>query len=223
MQGSTASGDACRVAQPPRALDTRIPESSGVAVGRQNGSVIWTHNDSGAEPELFAVDAAGELTGTVTVQGAKHVDWEDIATAECPSGSCLYVADVGDNNRRRSSIQIYRLTEPEPSVDAPVEADRFVVRYSDGARDAEGLFILPPERLFVVTRGRAGPIAIYAYPGPLREDSAVELERVRGLSTGPVPLDDQVTGADATADGRWVVLRTPSALFFYPADRKSVV
>lgn len=206
------------MAQPPRALDTRIPESSGAAVSRQHTGVTWTHNDSGAEAELFAVDADGELEGTVMLEGANHIDWEDIALAECPSGSCLYVADVGDNNGRRSTVEVYRLPEPEPAAITPVQVERFRVRYPGGPRDAESIFILPPERLFVVTRGRAHPIAVYAYPGPLRPDSVVELELVRTLSTGAVPHDDQVTGADAT-DGRWVVLRTPSALFFYRTEQ----
>lgn len=207
------------MAQPPQALDARIPESSGAAISRKHTGVTWTHNDSGAEAELFAVDPAGELAGTVTLQGAKHIDWEDIAVADCPSGSCLYVADIGDNNARRSTVDIYRLPEPEPTARTPVEADRFRTRYPGGPRDAESIFILPPERLFVVTRGRDHPIAVYTYPGPLRHDSVVELEHVRTLSSAAVPLDDQVTAADATADGRWVVLRTPSALFFYPTEQ----
>lgn len=217
--GSTARADACRVAQPPQALDARIPETSGAAVSRQHTGITWTHNDSGAEAELFAVDAAGELEGSATLRGADPIDWEDIAVAECPSGSCLYVADVGDNNSRRATVDVYRLPEPAPTASMPVEAERFRVRYPGGPRDAESIFVLPPERLFVVTRGRAHPIAVYAYPGPLRSDSVVELQRVRTLSTAAVPHDDQVTGADATADGRWVVLRTPSALFFYRTEQ----
>lgn len=212
-------GDACRVAQPPTALDTRIPESSGAAISRQQRGVIWTHNDSGAEAELFAVHTNGELAGTVTLEGARHRDWEDIAVADCPLGSCLYVADIGDNAGRRSTVDIYRLREPEPGTRTPVPTERFSVRYPDGPRDAEALFILPPERLFVVTRGRGDPIAVYAVPGPLRPDTTVELEHVRTLSTAAVPHDDQVTGADATADGRWIVLRTPSSLYFYTADQ----
>jgi hypothetical protein len=209
----------CRVAQPPLPLAPQISEASGAAISRRFPGVIWTHNDSGGDPELFAVDPLGQLVGRLTVTGAGAVDWEDIALAECAVGDCLYVGDIGDNAADRSSIELYRIPEPDPRIEGFASAERFRVRYPDGPRDSESLFVLPGERIHLVTRGRGAPIVVYEYPGSLRSEEVVELRAVRTLSETPVPREDQVTGADASRDGRWVALRTSTALLLYTADQ----
>jgi hypothetical protein len=54
-----------------------VPEASGLAVGRRDPSVLWTHNDSGSEPVLFALDSSGIVHGRVRVPIGEH-DWEDL-------------------------------------------------------------------------------------------------------------------------------------------------
>ena len=50
----------------------------------------------------------------MAVAGANVQDWEDLASAPCRVGSCLYIADVGDNRESRERITISRLlTEAE--------------------------------------------------------------------------------------------------------------
>ena len=95
----------CRVAAAPVALG-ELPEASGVAVSRRSPGVLWAINDSG-QPVLFALDSSGTVKGKVRVAGASVDDWEDIAVGPCPGGSCLYVADIGDNHARRSHVTIY--------------------------------------------------------------------------------------------------------------------
>src|SRR5690606_25780786 len=116
--------------------------------------IRWTHNDSGGEPEIYAIDEQGRLVGTVRVPGAENRDWEDIALAPCATGDCIYIADIGDNAARRAEVVIYRVPEPDPSAEATETAERFAFRYSDGARDAEALFVLPERGLYVVSKGR---------------------------------------------------------------------
>ena len=54
------------------------------------------------------------------MSGATAVDWEDIAAGPGPvSGvAYLYLADIGDNAKARTSVQVYRVREPlvNPSV-----------------------------------------------------------------------------------------------------------
>ncbi|HUE96111.1 MAG TPA: hypothetical protein VMN39_05600, partial [Longimicrobiaceae bacterium] len=167
--------------------------------------------------ELFGVNAFGQLVAHVRVAGAENVDWEDIAAGPCPAGNCLYIGDIGDNAEDRAEVVIYRI--PEPSIETDVvPAEAFPVRYPDGPQDAEGLFVLPPDQLFVVTKGAGRPISIYRYPGSLRAGEVVELELVRRLTDRPVPLSDRVTAADATPDGRRVALRTRTTLLLYDTD-----
>jgi hypothetical protein len=62
----------------------RLIESSGVAASRTHAGILWTHNDSGDGPNLYATDLHGTDRGAVRVPGAAAVDWEDIALGPCP-------------------------------------------------------------------------------------------------------------------------------------------
>src|SRR5690606_1939925 len=201
-------------------LSDDLAESSGVAASRAYPGVYWTHNDSGSEPVIFAIDSTGAILARVRVEGATNVDWEDVALGPCPAGDCLYVADTGDNQERRDHAVIYRIPEPAPRDGRSAPAERFPFRFPDRPQDAEALFILPdPEpTAYIVTKGRAGPVTVYRYPPPFDPDRIVELEPVQTFDPGPMPLGRQVTGADATPDGRWVAIRSYDSLRFHPVD-----
>lgn len=198
----------CRIVQPPVELPTGLDESSGVALSQTHPGTIWTHNDSGSEPELFAIGDARDLKGRVKVAGAELVDWEDLDIGECDVGSCLYIADTGDNLARRDRVGIYRIAEPEPTAGTSGTAEFLPFQYPDGPRDAEAIFVLPGEQLFVVSKGRTGDAELFRYPSPLRPDETVVLEWVRLLAKGPVPLEEQITGAGASPSGNWVAIRS---------------
>ncbi len=195
-------------------LDAALREASGIAGSRLNPAVIWLVTDGGA-PSLVAVDSTGRVLASIDVAGATKLDWESLAIARCAQRFCLYIGDTGDNLRSRSSIRIYRVVEPGLADPITMQADRFEFRYPDGPHDAEAIFILPDEQLYVVTKGRSEPISVYRSPGPLATDSITTLRLVQPLSASFVQLPDMVTGAGATPDGQWVVLRTYSSVQLY--------
>jgi hypothetical protein len=205
----------CRIGQRPIPLPPELQETSGAAVSRSHRGVIWTHNDSGAEAELFAVDAGGRILARVAIAGVRNVDWEDLAIGPCADGECLYIADIGDNDSIRRGIVVHRIAEPPVRSGRVAVVESFPMRYPDGPRDAEALFVLPPDRIYVVTKGGEHPVILYRYPGELRHGQMVELERVRVLAPGPTHPFDQVTGADATRDGERVLIRTYASLLVY--------
>jgi len=135
--------------------------------------------------------------------------------SRCAEGSCLYVADTGDNQERQAQVALYRLPEPDGRADGTAAADRYLMRFPDGPRDVEAMYILPDERVFFVTKGRNHPVTIFRYPPPLRPDTVVTLEPVQVMSSGPVAPPRYVTGASATLDGSTVVIRTYETLEFY--------
>jgi hypothetical protein len=182
-------------------------EASGIAVSRRTPGHLWTHNDSG-EPVLLAIDASGTMKGRVQVTGARVVDWEDLATGPCPSGSCLYIADIGDNHRNRHGITIYRVPEPRPDQSASEPADVWSATYPDGAHDAEALFA-SGNALFVITKDESSATAIYRLPLLPKGGRDARLEPVSRLEL------DRVTGAGTSPDEAWVALRTNEALLFY--------
>jgi hypothetical protein len=107
-----------------------LPEGSGLAASRRTPGRFWTHNDSG-EPVLFALDGNGHVTGRLRISGATVKDWEAVAVGPCPSGSCIHVADIGDNEAKRKQITVYRIPEPaEASATVPV-GDVFRATYPD--------------------------------------------------------------------------------------------
>ena len=196
------------------ALPGDLAETSGVAVSIRDPSLVWTHNDQGYGPVLYALDREGRRQGRV-VLNTSNEDWEDIARARCDLGACLYIADTGDNQERRELISFYRMAEPEGSGEQNLEAERFRMRLPDGPRDIEAMYVLPTEQIFFVTKGRNHPITVYRYPSPLRSEEVVTLLEVQRLTSGPVGRPRMVTGATATLDGGTVAIRTYQSLEFF--------
>lgn len=214
-----------RVAAPACAPPTRtgttpaaLEEASGVAASRRHPGVLWTHNDSGGKAAVSAVDSTGRELGRVRVAGARNRDWEDIALGPCPGGECLYLADTGDNRLRHDEAVIYRIPEPAPGDTVSAPAERFPLRYPGGPRDVEALYLLPDGALYLVSKGRHHPIELYRYPPPLRAGETVVVEKVQRFSENGVALPFRVTGAGATPDGRWVAIRTYTAVQLYRPD-----
>lgn len=196
-----------------------LPEASGLAVSRATPGRLWAHNDSGV-PEIFALDARGRVLGRVAISGARVQDWEAIAAGPCPSGSCLYLADIGDNTGRRRSITIYRIPEPSsPGGSVRVDAI-YRASYPDGGHDAEALLAASDGRLYIVTKGDTGSVSLYRFPAPLQSGATMRLERVGvSLSNRQPPENARITDGAISADGEWVALRTKAALIFYRASQ----
>lgn len=207
----------CRVAEADQSLPDDVRESSGLAQSRRDPDLFWTHNDAGNEPDLFALNTAGEVVQRVRVAGAELTDWEDLASGPCGAGSCLYVGDIGDNDAERERITIYRIPEPERGARESAPAEALHARFPEGARDAESLFVLPSGALYVVTKGRHGPVALFRFPVTQRPGEVATLEHVRELFPEPEGRDDRVTGAGASPEGRWVGIRSYRRLYLYPA------
>ncbi len=183
--------------------DPRLDELSGVVLSRRQPGVLWAHNDSGAGPTLYALDSEGELLAEVELEGAEAVDWEDIALGPGPEAGVdyLYVGDIGDNRRRRSSVTIYRLAEPdvrEGSGTLRRRAEPLLLHYDKRPANAEALLVDPEDGTIYVLTKDGGAAALY------REEGGV-LRYVQAVDAGEEAL---VTAADISADGRRIALRT---------------
>lgn len=191
-----------------------------MAVSLRHADVYWTHNDAGSV--LFAVNGQGVIVGRFPLSQPAR-DWEDVAVSTClQGGSCLYLADLGDNYEERSDLRIFRAREPDPTQSDTIRLEAFPVLLPDGPRDIEALLVLPGERILVVTKGRNNPVTIYRYPPPLRPDTVV-LEEVQQLSARARIFPRQVTGGSAAPRGGLVALRTYESLQFYTLDGDTLV
>lgn len=183
-------------------------ELSGLVVSRSQPGVLWAHNDSGDSARLFALAPDGRSLGQVAITGAQNVDWEDIALGRVPGGGyALHVADIGDNESKRSGVVVFRVPEPRlggGSAGAAAPAARLDLRYPDGAHDAEALLVDPFDgTLAVVTKSFGGGAFLYVAHPP--RAGMVVLRRAGRI---PVAAGEAVTAGDVSADGRTIVLRT---------------
>lgn len=211
----TAGVPTCSNPQRTGTLPTVLREASGVAVSRRHPGILWMHNDSGSKPYLFAVDSTGHSHARIRVNGARNRDWEDIALGPCPTGECLYLADTGDNRLKRTDAAIYRVPEPAPGDTVTGLAERFPIRYPNGPRDVEALYILPDGTIYLISKGRRHPTELFRYPPPLRPGEIVMLEEVQRLYDDARALPFQITGASAAPDGRWIAVRSYGYLQLY--------
>jgi hypothetical protein len=195
-----------------------LTEASGLVASHATPGRLWSHNDSGT-PQLVALDTKGKVTGRVSVTGATLVDWEALASGPCAGGTCLYVADIGDNGGQRKDITIYRIREPL-TAGGSVQVDAaFRASYPDGGHDAEALLAAPDGRLFIMTKGDTGHVSLYRFPVDLRTGTTMQLEQVGvPLSKDQPAANARITDGAISPDGEWVALRTRSALIFYRAS-----
>jgi hypothetical protein len=106
-----------------------LVETSGVVGSRAFPGVLWMHGDSGDSARFSAVASDGTLLAQYFLDGATNHDWEDLAIGPKPGGgSYLYFGDIGDNNRVRASLQIYRTAEPTSLAGGVIPSSQYDVR-----------------------------------------------------------------------------------------------
>ena len=213
--------------RPPVALaEERLSETSALAPSPTRPGVLWTLNDSGNPVELFATDTAGRALGHVRLLHAFNRDWEALAFGPCLPMSaaravrrCLYIGDIGDNERAYSSIVIYQLAEPDPATDSVATVfDSLRIRYSDGPRDAEAMAVDGHGDLWIVTKELVREPRIYRVPA--RAWSSDEVAIATFVTSLPIPsatgIEHWTTDASWMDDGRALAVRTYGGLWKVP-------
>lgn len=211
------------VSQDPIELQCKeLTESSGVASSTYDPQIIWTHNDSGDKPRLFAFTRDGKWIAEVELARTQAVDWEDMCSFRRGDRHYLAVGDVGDNQRKRKSVFVYVIEEPklDKDVAAPVnklvdQVQRIEVQYASGPADCESLAYDATTDTFLLAtkeflRCRLGTFDA----NPTSDGRPVQL--TFGQTLG-LPL---TTAADISSDGQRLVIATygPASIFRRAAD-----
>ena len=108
-------------------LSKEVDETSGLFF--HNGH-LWTHNDSGGKPILYAIDTTTfEIVQRITLVNAKNKDWEDV----CTDGEMVFVGDFGNNkgNRRNLRIFIFPLSDIPNEGDTTLMVDSIRFNFAD--------------------------------------------------------------------------------------------
>lgn len=220
----------------------RLVESSGVAVSHAYPGVLWTHNDSGDGPYLYATDLRGTDRGWLLVPGAQAIDWEDMSLGPCPlpfvlqprprvdATTCVYLGDTGDNLEARPFVTLYAIPEPQPSERASdtlgtTRAPAILrLRYPDGPHDVEAIYVSPRDTaVYLVSKGakRGSAIRLYRVDRRSWTDTTSDVAVATLVQTLDIRPNSEagrvVTGGAIRPDGRIVALRTYGEIYlFYP-------
>ncbi len=211
---------------------TKLEEISGVVASRKQNGVYWVHNDSGDSARFFALNASGGLIGTYNLSGSgiSAIDYEDIGIGPGPdiNKDYLYIADIGDNGSSRGSIKIYRIAEPTANLNGgsqSVSAEGFILKYPDGAHNAESFFVDPRDGFwYIVQKTPNGESKIYKVNGRnLSVGSTTTMidTGVRFQKGNSKPYQE-TTASDMSPDGSTIIIRTYPAYYIYDSRNKSV-
>lgn len=214
--------------------DKRINESSGLARSLRHPGIFWTHNDSGGEPCLFALNSKGETVAKVRVPHAANFDWEDLSESRDQQGRpCILIGDIGDNLKFRASLQIYCIPEPDlpATPDKEIESaepEVWHLSYPDGRKNAESLMVHPITRwIYLITKSEEGHCAVYQVPDDRTNGKAYTLIKVSDLYFPPLDrqgkrpgMNSMTTSADFSPDGKRLVVATYSYLYEWTIHSK---
>ncbi|WP_433245109.1 hypothetical protein [Actinomadura nitritigenes] len=182
--------------------DPRITESSGLAASTVHPGIVYTHNDSGGVPKIYALGPDGRVRAVLTLGGATARDWEAMALGKDEKGRpAIYMGDIGDNlGGAWPYVTVYRIPEPAQVRSQTIRATAFRIKYADGPRNAETLMVNPrTNRLYIASKLFGG--AIYEAPKHLRTSGYNIMHKI-----GDAPAI--ATDGAFAPDGSTCVIRT---------------
>jgi len=203
-----------RVEQLASGLPPVVNESSGLA--RRTPNTVWTHNDGGGRPTLYAVSVAGGSAGTLldslALPALRNIDWEDIAQQDSSARGAarLFVADLGNNFNTRRDLAIHIV---DPTRVKPPETVR--LRYADQTDfpprkrnfDCEAVFYRS-DSLFLLSKNRSGhSVRLYGFPARAGDYTLTPLDSVF--------IKSMVTGAAISPNGKTLAVLTYGKVLFF--------
>ena len=180
--------------------DPRITESSGLAASHQHPGIYWTHNDQDTGSYLYAVDSGtGKTVARITLAGVGQQ--RDVEAIAIGPDNQIYVGDIGDNDGVSwPYVWIYQLPEPKKLVDQTIRAKQYVVKYTDGSRDAESMVVHPRTgRVYIIDKQEDGG-HLYEGPAQLSTSGTNVFKPVK-------PVDLWATDAAFSPDGQHLAVR----------------
>ena len=184
-------------------LPEEVKETSGLFF--HNGR-LWTHNDSGGKPILYALDTTTfEVVQRITLDKVKNKDWEDV----CTDGENVFVGDFGNNKGNRKDLRIYMfpLADIPQGGDAVLTVDSITFRFADQTDfskrkvhdfDCESFFA-SDKNLYLFSKGwETGTTRLYRLP---KTPGDYVAEVVNGFDSQGL-----LTGADYDRENHVLVL-----------------
>jgi hypothetical protein len=206
--------------------DTRLKEISGLVHSRHNPNLFWVHNDSGDDPKIYALSPTMNIECEFVLDGAQHIDWEDMASGNYEGKPYLFIGDIGDNAARRTSIVVYQVEEPlviASNKQARLYATPIELIYPDGPRDAEALLFDEHTKELIIVTKRDAEARVYAISlTSINFMGQNQLQFIGTLKLEPLGLDippmrrylHYITAADQHVNGQ-VILKNYYRVWLY--------
>ena len=147
--------------------DPGLNESSGLAASNHQQNLLWSINDSGDGPNVFAMSTKGEALGRWQVDTATPTDWEAMDSFVLEGEKYLLIADVGDNFARRETVSFVVVKEPQLNSEQtkPLSVEwRVEFSYPDGPRDCEAVAVDADRQQVLLVSKRTFPNELYSVP-----------------------------------------------------------
>lgn len=226
-------------------LDTSlINESSGIAISSVYEDRMYNLNDSGSGPEIFWSTLSGKNTKKIKVKNFRPYDMEDMAIGPCGDESCVYIADIGDNNKKRWYLSIVAIAESKLKEGVEEVEPKFILKleYPKNKYDAESLVVHPNGDIYILTKivdednRRAMPAKLYKLSkkkiNKYIEDDSEKKERLKLDKVATLDLPYQLynynlwgripTAMDISKDGKTLLILTYSAVFEFDLNFDSL-
>ena len=188
-----------------------VRESSGIVASRRHAGVFWTHNDRGNAAVIYAISKDGNLLAEFPVRASAD-DWEDIAV---DGQGRLYLGNVGNNDARRTTIEVHRVAEPDPDARGAKRTltpdTSWRLHFPGKAFDCESLFIHDGHAYIISKHFDNSPAGLYRFALDGPRDAV--LEKVAEL-----PVRSPVTGADLSADGSRLAVLSPAGVHLFSVE-----
>lgn len=234
-----------------------IPELSGLAVTKhltkstpsqlidpREQHLIWGHNDSGHQAEIFGFEANGQVKVIIELP-VQAIDIEDIAAKSCPWSlpqQCLWLADVGDNKHQRHSVSLYVLPLPKVEHLTSQHTLRFKLKssqvsnyhfsYPKGQRpNVEALAVSPNgKKVWLFEKTTASQVKFWSLnlpSSPLGTKQLLSISQEHSIdishwpSHADSPRQRRITGADIDQSGQRLLLRTYQDVWLFESVNAS--
>ncbi|HET9140133.1 LPXTG cell wall anchor domain-containing protein [Actinophytocola sp.] len=191
--------------------DQRLTEVSGLVA---DGERWYAINDGGTKSVVYVLRRDCAVEKTITGPTDPY-DVEDLART--PDGT-FWLADTGDNDKKRDTVALIALTPAGKSK-------LYRLTYPDGPHDTEALLVDRANVPYLITKNPLGTADIYrptaelASPGPTALQHVGQL-RLTSTNTPGGPVTGLVgsvlvTGAASMADGSVVAVRTYTEAYLW--------
>ena len=207
-----------------------ILEASGIASSRFNQNILWTHNDSGDENRIFAMDINGNHIGEFFLNDTENRDWEDIAIGPGPMEGVdyIFIGDIGDNRSENDVKRLYRFAEPQVSMENQssvinidsIESISF--QYEDGNRDAETLIVDPLTKdIIIISKREESAVHIYLLPFPHDTENVLTAQLIMTKDFYPninFNTSQWIVAGDISKDGSEILIKSYKDVFYFSRE-----